>query len=413
MKLRNLLFATMFACAFASCSSDDDPTIDPTPAEAADAYLNIAATAKGEQTKATTDENALEGEAAVKTLAVIVFQADGKRIGYQFATVGKEGDKSETFYQNEDGSYTLNTPVKVKAVNVDVYVVANVADNVLSAANTTTLFSALRTELNQDISSGLVMSSMKYSATAENLKDKTIEDPFFVNSTGGDISIQRVAARVQLTEVKVDFESEKEQLDVKGAILINVRTNSLLYADAFTTTLDFGTAGSQAFGYGEYGDRSYTGGLFVTSSSNIKNNSAFTKSISNAVLTHSSTTKSLQVTGNDAVYSYVMPNALTSKCQEAIDGDDNAYTLLSIYGEYTDNTGTKMEGTRYYTVRIGKDGVGTSPTGNVVRNYVYDVKATLTGSGSDSPVKPEAKAYINATINVVPWTFVAQTPSVD
>lgn len=412
MKLRNLLFATMFACAFASCSSDDDPTIDPTPAEAADAYLNIAATAKGEQTKATTDENALEGEAAVKTLAVIVFQADGKRIGYQFATAGKKGDKSETFYQNEDGSYTLNTPVKVKAVNVDVYVVANVADADLSAANTTTLFSALKTELSQDISSGLVMSSMKYSATAENLKDKTIENPFFVNDTNGGISIQRVAARVQLTQVSVDFESAKEQLDVKGAILINVRTNSLLYADAFTTTLDFGTAGSQAFGYGEYNNATYSGGLLATGS-NTKNNSAFTKGISNATLNNSNPTKSLVVTGNDAVYSYVMPNALMSQCQDAIDGDNKAYTLLSIYGEYTDNTGTKMEGTRYYTVRIGKDGADNDGIGNVVRNYVYDVKATLTGSGSDSPVKPEAKAYINATISVEHWSIVSQTPSVD
>lgn len=97
MKLRNLLFATMFACAFASCSSDDDPTIDPTPAEAADAYLNITATAKGELTKAS-DKNALEGEADVKTLAVIVFK-DENRIGYQFAELGKEGDKTESFYQ--------------------------------------------------------------------------------------------------------------------------------------------------------------------------------------------------------------------------------------------------------------------------------------------------------------------------
>lgn len=410
MKLRNLLFATMFACAFASCSSDDDPTIDPTPAEAADAYLNITATAKGELTKAS-DKNALEGEADVKTLAVIVFK-DENRIGYQFAELGKEGDKTESFYQ-KDGSYTLNTPVKVKAVDVDVYVVANVSDDILSKANTKTSFAALTTDLaNQVVESGLVMSSAKHSVSAASLKDKSIDDPFFVNSANGGISIQRVAARVQLTEVNVDFKSDKEQLDVKGAILINVRTNSLLSVDNFDASLDFGTAGSQAFGYGQCGDETYSGGLFAKSTLNTQNDAAFTKKITDAVLNKENTTKSLDVTKADAVYSYVMPNALTSVCQEAIDGDGKAYTLLSIYGEYTDNTGQKMAGTRYYTVRIGKDGV-EGGAGSVVRNYVYDVKATLTGSGSDSPVNPEAKAYINATINVTPWTVINQTPSVD
>ena len=31
MKLRNLLFGTMIACAFVACSNDDDPTPNPTP----------------------------------------------------------------------------------------------------------------------------------------------------------------------------------------------------------------------------------------------------------------------------------------------------------------------------------------------------------------------------------------------
>lgn len=44
MKLRNLLFGTMIACAFAACSNEDDPipSVDPTStSEAGTADLTI------------------------------------------------------------------------------------------------------------------------------------------------------------------------------------------------------------------------------------------------------------------------------------------------------------------------------------------------------------------------------------
>ena len=45
MKLQNLIYATMVACAFSACSNDDDPTIpdpDPdTPDENDETWLSI------------------------------------------------------------------------------------------------------------------------------------------------------------------------------------------------------------------------------------------------------------------------------------------------------------------------------------------------------------------------------------
>lgn len=41
MKLRNLMYATMIACAFASCSNDDVPTPDQGGANAEGTVLSV------------------------------------------------------------------------------------------------------------------------------------------------------------------------------------------------------------------------------------------------------------------------------------------------------------------------------------------------------------------------------------
>ena len=41
MKLQNLIYATMVACAFSACSNDDDPNI-PDPAQELDATVTVA-----------------------------------------------------------------------------------------------------------------------------------------------------------------------------------------------------------------------------------------------------------------------------------------------------------------------------------------------------------------------------------
>ena len=61
MKLRNLLFGTMIACAFAACSNEDDPipNVDPTPTPetgTADLTIVVKNLTKSTQTKAGEDE---------------------------------------------------------------------------------------------------------------------------------------------------------------------------------------------------------------------------------------------------------------------------------------------------------------------------------------------------------------------
>ena len=165
MKLRNLLFGTMIACAFVACSNDDDP--NPTPTEAPDAYLNIAVNAKIIGSKAVDgDDNAKTGETTINNLTIAVFNAaTGELIGYRRSTAGKEADN----FTKTGTSYKFNSPVKTKAVQVKAYVLANVPDATLSSAKNLGDYEEALASLSDqkvgDGSNGLTMSTTLQTST--------------------------------------------------------------------------------------------------------------------------------------------------------------------------------------------------------------------------------------------------------
>lgn len=69
MKLRNLMYATMIACAFASCSNDDVPTPDNGNPDAEGGTSLTVKFDKAADTKASGD---------ITSLSMLVFNADGK-----------------------------------------------------------------------------------------------------------------------------------------------------------------------------------------------------------------------------------------------------------------------------------------------------------------------------------------------
>lgn len=95
MKLRNLMYATMIACAFASCSKDE--VIDnggQDPVAKGDASLTIQVDANNLVTKAGLPTNykpgtgegesyTIDGEASIKNITLVVFNAtSGAYLGH-------------------------------------------------------------------------------------------------------------------------------------------------------------------------------------------------------------------------------------------------------------------------------------------------------------------------------------------
>lgn len=412
MKLRNLLFATMFACAFASCSSDDDPTIDPTPAEAADAYLDIAVNTKTVGTKAAVDNQgdyAREGESTINNLTIAVFNADNDAlIGYQ--RVDEKGFTKEG--EGTSATYKFNSPVKTKAVKVKVYVLANVPkNNAIATAKNLSEYEAAVSLLSDQSINSLTMSTALLESN-EALKDAKVAPEGNPNKMGegnvenavagctGDILLQRVAARVQMGKVFSSKYTKKEKLVITGVYMFNVRSDAKLLG---TGTLDYKT-GTQLF----QASAPFEGDLKVKDENLTENNTSLSVKYEKGITIDANTDSENKQTLTDAVF-YTMPNALLSKDTKG----NKAYTLISVKGTYTSPEGVTMTGDRWYTVLVGKEGAGNDGD-VVVRNTVYDIQTLdITGSGSDNPYTPQAAAYLNAQVKVAPWSYVVQTPSVD
>ncbi|WP_304247849.1 fimbrial protein [Parabacteroides gordonii] len=426
MKLRNLLFATMFACAFASCSSDDDPTIDPTPAEAADAYLDITIDAKTISSKAEDGDNyAQTGETTVNNLTIAVFNASTHAlISSRRATEGK-GDEDFTKTSASSGAtYEFNTPLKVKAIQVEVYVLANVPEAILKTANKLSDYeAALATLATQKVGSnnnGLTMSTKLLKSTNALLDAKTapVENPNMMGYVSSAehpvagctdvINLQRVAARVQIGNVYSTTFKEQEKVVITGVYMFNVRSDSkLLVKD--DASLDYESE-KQSFEAGKDDNIAPYIGDYKVKDETLSENEALRIDLDEEnyiTIDKNTTSQSPRVLGKSF---YVMPNNLLSVAEKDA---TPAYTLISVKGKYTNPEGVEMPGDRWYTIIVGKTGV-ESGEGKVVRNTVYDIATLdLTGSGSDSPYTPQVAAYLNAQVQVKAWSFVTQTAVVD
>lgn len=131
MKLRNLLFGTMIACAFVACSNDDDPT--PTPEAKGEASLVVSVkngvsgiTKAGTETQTGNEKN-------IKSLKIVLYNAETKAFLAESSTIAPD-DKDDQITNNEIKFTRLNlagTSVQILAVaNVDASFANTTSDNI-------------------------------------------------------------------------------------------------------------------------------------------------------------------------------------------------------------------------------------------------------------------------------------------
>ena len=129
MKLQNLIYATMVACAFSACSNDDDPNI-PDPAQELDATFTTAFSAVGNSgsplkslTKAGDDTFG-----TVKKIGLAVFN-DG-------AMGGAMASGTLLSYVEKDNQADTTACVAAKSGDVKVLVIANPTKDMFKYAAT-------------------------------------------------------------------------------------------------------------------------------------------------------------------------------------------------------------------------------------------------------------------------------------
>ena len=388
--------------------------------------MNLTVDAKTISSKAEDgDDYALTGETKVNNLTIAVFNASTEAlISSRRSTEGLGNEQFTKVSAAGGATYKFNTALKVKAIQVKVYVLANVPEATLETANKLSDYedalATLATQKVGDGNNGLTMSTKLLTSTGA-LLDATAAPAETPNMMGNvqnaehpvagctdAINLKRVAARVQIGNVYSTTFKNKENVVITGVYMFNVRSNSKLLAKD-DATLDY-KSGKQLFEAGKDASEAPYIGDYKVKDETLSENEALKIDLAEAnyiTINSSSTSGSPKVLGKSF---YVMPNDLLSVAEK---NATPAYTLISVKGKYTNPEGVEMPGDRWYTIVVGQTGVQDGD-GKVVRNTVYDIATLdLTGSGSDSPYTPQVAAYLNAQVQVKPWSFVTQAAVVD
>lgn len=412
MKLQNLLYATMVACAFSACSNDDDPNI-PDPAQELDATLTVAFNAVGNNgsslksfSKADTPDNQF---ADVKKIGIAVFNdgamngviAEGGLISYQERAKGT-GDKDTT------------ACISAKSGKVKVLVVANPTENLFSGITDYDGFlSAISgAAINPE---SLLMSSASRDLTLKqgrNTVAANAEDVFKADNTGNvavteNIKVYRNVARIEVPKITVNprngfGKDHTAKFTLKAIYVSKVRSSVMVFGDATPWCYVVNSAASLINGDDIYAD---TEGVYPNY---IKR---FTES--NVVEYGGGNTGVLELAA-DATRLFVYDNS----SDNLIDKEEATRLVIRGTYEYTTDGGvtTKSEDA-YWTTMINNasaydSDVFTKHCG-VLRNVKYLVNVTITGPGSSSEDTDSNAASLTTNIEVVPWGQIVLDPSID
>lgn len=419
MKLRNLMYATMIACAFASCSNDDVPTPDNGNPDAQGGTSLTVKFDKAADTKAAGD---------ITSLSMLVFDADGKLevVGTKATTPAvEEGSDAVAHAVLTAGvkevaliaNYTVSADLKGKT-KTEVFAVLNKTfDSELEADAALTM--------NSKIYTGVVVAAEKKNvfgfATApsgyvnvEGLTGTDLTSPVKLYRNVAKVVLNKISARVATNQDKPKYSDP--QLKLKEIFILQGHKKTNLMGENWgqyaTTNVDdeWYSAYAHTDEWTEKDDL-YT---LVENPTVPEDTPSWIKT----TITGTVTTLNAYETANSF---YVYENT-----------DLDNRTLLVVKGDFSykiSDTGRKTESNRYYTIALGKDFDVATSDGNVAselltlrgvtagdngkynglyRNLQYNLTLTVTGPGYQTPGGGGDPTTLDVQCVVVPFGQVNQ-----
>lgn len=390
MKLRNFMYATMIACAFASCSKDDviENGTDPVKGDASLTVTASAASTKAvvatENQPETTindltiflvnDQDVVVGKQYLDNATTLTATFDGLAIGQKLHCVGFANFGKEITEAEATNAIILNTAANLGATNLPMHGVSNEvtisSNNATNVATLTLIRDLARVELTK---LSLSMSS-------------TYQDKY----KGGEFSLKFKQASINSAAESVSFTSG----------LTKTRSTTYTAAQAFIGGL--GTDWAWKKGEGE-------------EAVNVKNTAekaAFTTYLTNGTGSESvaeyviNTTTGLVDAGLPTLVYYVLPNANVA-VQPTVLTLKGQFTVAN--GETENQTNINKNVESFYNIEIGNTGEisgGNYTKGSgIVANKSYKIQVIVSGEGGDVA---GSKPVLTVNTVVADWDEVTQ-----
>lgn len=419
MKLRNLLFGTMIACAFVACSNDDDPIIDNGNGdgnEAAEATFSLKV-AEPVATKATDAP-----DAKISSLTVYVYNGQNLEIS------GSAAD--------ENGVLEVKG-IKVSGGQKSIVVVANANVSKEDAATLTGLYAVEKDYLNE-VDGSLSMNSKTYlvdiqpGVTNYLGYTKPTNDDTNAYLDQNPVKLYRNVAKVNLASIEVNTKGAQNvypnaKLDVKNIYVLHAAAKTKIVggASAWHSTE---VKGDWLIGSSVEDYTTWVGTIEAWMAKDEEKNKPLKKYL------EKNYTKNglLKAVNLDAVSSLVdQVGAVENVCNFYtfenlnLNGNENVHTLLVVEGTFSYGSGesNKVSSTRYYTVSVGHDGVEhngqldglTRGDVGVLRNLQYNISLTVKGPGYTTPFGPKAEddTFLDVKVEVVNFGYVNQETEIE
>lgn len=435
MKLRNLMYATMIACAFASCSKDD--VVDNGGGnETAGTFLEMHA-----QKPLSTKADPLNAD-EIKSLTMVVFGQDGK---------------VEAIESSTEGSTATSRKKAVSAGTKQVMMVANADLSTIQVGAEYSAIAALtNTRAAEVAATGFSMNSKLYTVTVELNKTtflgySTFPSGFAANNARleaadqSGVKLYRNVAKVVLTDVTVT--NDKGEFTKYGRPNVEITDVFIMNAKGVTNIVPSTKEEAEKYWASTQNPATtwLAGMAFDASWTNTSNfelgqNAAvsdFLKStVAGMTLGYYAAENEAALAKTTKAYAtvpfYVYENGSTSLSTEA------AKTLLVIKANvsYDTKDGRVTVPNRYYSLAIGRTGfvegfqvtdadgnfpfssratIGSGINGatenyafDVLRNLQYNVALTIKGIGYNEPGGGDPEQYLDVNVQVVPFGAVKQ-----
>lgn len=418
MKLKNLMFATMIACAFTACSNDDDK-IDNGGGGDGTTRLSIV-TDGAAKTKA--DGVITEGD----SLKFLVFGTDGKIATFKENTAGNLDADADCFI-SECREYTAGT-----------YQVLVIYDPLELTKDFKTLkeyedeiYTTLEDPNEVDLMLSSQIINITLTAGKHNLLGLSRAGDEYNVLEAKPIPLYRNVAKINLKEIIVSSgEYSDAKIEILDITVLSGRANTKIVAKNQWGSTEVADD-AYRFGYRYELFAKYVAG---TGTDNWFNSWATIADDDNYILEGTyidKTQKELQSTvGTDVSYKpeftfYAYENS--SKTDHTVISIRTNFTYTKVINYDADGKETSREyetlEDRFYNIAIGADESGTVtwPTGNayfngkrdfygVMRNLEYNIKATVKGPGADTNYDKNGgkKSWLDIQVEVVPYGQVSQ-----
>lgn len=454
MKLRNLMYATMIACAFASCSKDDENV--PGGGQDPEANATLEVKIGRAETKALPTTDATENN--INNLSLLVFNGtDGtsplEAIGTAWGEAGtgkavktpsiKPGNKKVIVLANVDLAKT--TPAITVGMTYSEFLTAQ-----LTFANEKLVTDAGFTMNSKVYNVTVVASKINYMGYDKDATDGNETKEYMQGDARTVIKLYRNVAKIVLNSVKMGAVNTNQY----PAATIKIKEVFVLHGHASTMIVGKDAA--------QWGPINVTGS-YLNGATNELYKNTWVKYMQTPVDGKTLTPVYNFITadtyaqeasynprelGGGKTFNYVDRNIepfyVYENTESTTVGGTDYCTLLVVKADFSyktaDGQNTQTETDRYYPIAVGYNATGTGNTtdftaltsddfaglraaapAGVLRNLQYVVNLSITGPGYETPFGPkpdggdggDGDTFLDAQVKVIGFAEVIQNSEVE